>query len=930
MNRLFKVVAGVCVVAAMSACPPKPTGNCGGTECTSSERCDMDSLKCVADGAPVITLDSPPVVNTATFTVTGTITDDVQVTSAEWRTGTRPFTSIDLQSGGAFSFMVEAPLLDAENIVLTLRASDGKNETTLSRDVRVDRVGPAVELQSPDAGSAHNTASIAVALKVTDGSGAVSELTVNGQAVTSPMSGAVVMTSVAVPASANNTLIEVPVVAADSRGNRTMTSFSFYGDRIAPVVAVSAPVASDVIATPTMTVAFTANDPSALTATCSNTTGASAEAMSSDGTNWTCVLPVAMEERAETVSVVVSDAAGNTTTQMVTFAIDRVAPTVTVVSPLPGFIAGQPMTVTVNSSADADVAFARFGNGPTTTLGNGSSTWTGVITLPMHDFAAETLTIEVPDNVGNTTIVTVSGFTDTVAPVITFTAPMANRRFNIADLSGNTSVRTTWTFTDADPATTTTTINGVANTANQIDQPTSSTDNPQSYSTVIVVSDRAGNAVTETLSYSVDRVAPSIVSWTPAANSRLVDTAATLTLSESMTATQGLTVAQNPLLAGTWTTTSVYTLPLDTFAAQVIDLSVGALSDLHGNPLAIPASRKIHVATRLPGYTTIRSNVAQFAAASDGDGIAFIATIDTANTLDIYRDTGGAFVTVPRGTLPATASRVAVNAWNVVNPTTLASSTRYGLAAASTGVGGSVYALIDGVPTANSFATARLGVVSVPPFVGEISSSPVGLVQDNVFARAGGGSFTLPHNGALTVAQSSVSWNAFDSDSGHVYFSHFACRPLFGGGNECGGVSYGSATSNPTRLQGAITYSGSCAAMTWQSGAGTFANFLARPSCDTSPILCVGDTAIPAVTVTNDVRFATGGPSLPNSLLFSYRSAPNVLTVAQTNPGICDFFFANLYSITEAGAKEHLPIRIGTRTGLLFVTATNDLRLYVP
>lgn len=937
MNRLIRAVAGVCVAAGLMACPPKPAGNCGGTACTATERCDADSLKCVADAAPIITLDSPPVVSTATFTVTGTITDDAQVTSAEWRTGTRPFTSIDLQSGGAFTLTVDAPVLDAENIVLTLRASDGKNETTLSRDVKIDRVGPTVELQSPDAGSAHNTASITVALKVTDGSGALSELSVDGQMITNPMSGATVMTSVAVPASANNTLLEVPVVAADSRGNRTMTSLSFYGDRIAPVVAISSPVASDLVATPMMTVVFTATDPSALTATCAGTTGSLANATTTDGMNWTCVLPVAVEERPETVSVVVTDAAGNSTTQMVAFAIDRIAPTVTFVSPTANTLYARNLAARVTTSPDVVAAVASMTHGEQSVdLEYLAPYWEQDVNVdPDKDYATETLEVRATDAAGNVGSASISVITDSLEPRVTIVTP-TSQQINIASLDGGTTVRVQWTVTDADPVPPVVTFNGATVTTNFVDRPTSPTDNPGGYNNIWSARDRAGNVGGNQFYYEVDRVAPTVASWTPAANSRNLDaTISTIRFSEPVRGpAHALSIAQAPQLTGTWDSfipPTEYTLSFPSLLNQVIDIGVApGFVDFSGNPLVMPPARKVHIATQLPGLTTIRSNVAQFAAASDGDGIAFVATIDTSNTLDLYRDTGGGFTTPPRGSLPATASRVAVNAWNVVNPTTLISSSRYGVAAASTSVGGSVYSLIDGVATANTFATARLGVITVPPFPGETSSSPVGLVSDNVFARAGGGNFTLPHNGGLTVTQSSVSWNAFDSDSGHVYFSHFACRPQFGGGFGCGGVSYGSATSNPSRLQGAVTHSGSCSAMTWQSGSSTFANFLARPACDTDLTLCVGNTSIPPVTVTNDVRFASGGPSTPNSLLFSYRSATNTLTVAQTTPGTCDFTFSILFNVFVPGAKEHLPIRIGAKTGILFVTAANDLSLYVP
>lgn len=952
MKRLIKVLMGLGVVLASSACPPKPAGECGGTACASTERCDRDALRCVADEPPVLTLEAPPVVSTATFTVTGTITDDDGVKSAEWRSGSREWTVIDLQSGGAFSLTVDAPALDAEDIVVSLRARDAIQESSLSRAVKVDRVAPAVALQSPDAGSVHGTSAIAVALVVTDGSGALSELSVNGQVVSNPMSGAVVMTSVDVPASANNTLLSVPVVAADSRGNRAMTSFSFYGDRVAPQVTITSPATTDVIATATVTVTFTAVDPGGVaSATCATSTGATSTATSAGGNDWSCDLPVAVDERPETVTVVALDAAGNSTTERLTFAIDRVAPTVTVIEPLPGFIAGQPITVRLGTAGLPDVAYARFGSGPRVTLAGGAASWMGVVPLPMHDFGAETLIIEVPDDYGNTTTVTVMGFTDTVAPQLNITTPTPNQRFNAQSFPSSSDVPVSWVVADADPMAETRSVNGGPTNITSTVIGTQPSDNGVTYTTTVVAGDRAGNTTTRAVSIEVDRVAPSVVTWDPANGVRNAPRSTRITFSEPVTAPSAplsVTPQTTGTMTGAWDGGMEWVGNLDAFGTQAIQLAVASgIVDGFGNSLPVPASRRVHVGVDRPAQTiTVATGVADFSASADSDGVLNIAYVGTNGTLTVLRDTGAGFTAVPTGISRTDLLSVRMNAWNVVNGATLVSSPRLGVVAFA--LGSRVrWSSVDGVGSMDTPATDQAMVVSRPGLgvpapapVGQPSegtNTPIGLITGTTYTRTPN-STTLPWTSTgfrVSVLQSNSIWLAVSAAMGGAlgfeWVRYYCSYDMFSG-RFCSSTLYRGGFNATSERPSALSRGGGCAVLSWNSNAGVLVAYQPTPACENGTV-CPNNTNYGVATEGGDRRFATwdvpGEDTIVRTTRVSDRIAIDKLPTGTCNVGgFAPLVPATLLTGTVMGGSgpgEHLPVRVGNRPGVLYLVGSQLL-----
>ncbi|MFT3711828.1 MAG: hypothetical protein QM817_29670 [Archangium sp.] len=941
--KLLRVASAVSVVVLFAACPPKPAGSCGGTECSSMERCVRDSLTCVPDLPPAIVLNVPAVVSEPTFQATGSVTDDDSLKSAEWRSGSGDWTVIPLASDGTFTFAVPAPEFDAQDVVVSIRARDAIQEATLSQAAKVDRVGPKAELVSPDAGSAHATATIQAAVKVSDGSGAISELTVNGMVITNPVSGATVMATVNVPANADGAPVLLPVTARDSRGNASSTTFTFVGDRVPPQVSITSPTMNQMVTTAMLTVTFTAIDSGGIaSANCSDTSGGSAMATQTAPNTWSCDLPVALVERAETVSVAVLDLAGNLTNVSQVFQIDRIAPTVTLNAPVAGFIMKQALAVSATTSGDAQTVTVRFMGGAPVSLSGGPPAWTGSLPLPAHDYAAETVLVEARDAAGNVGTAMASGFTDTVVPVITFTEPIPGNKFNIASFTSGTTVRTAWTITDADPMAHTVTVNGTASTALQLDLPTRADDNPREYDNDIVVTDRAGNTATSTMNYWVDRVAPTLMTFEPSDGARnLVPREIVVAFSEPIRPNaSGMPV----VIAPAGTVASQWDAPrhrwsggVQALALQTITVSPATdLADDFGNPVAPFAARRFYVGTDRAANNNQRlsTNAADFDATSDPDGITTVV-MSSGGRLDVQRDDGNTMSPVATSVSRTDLVRVTANSWATVNGTTLMPSNRFGLVAFGTGSWTRLTS-IDGVQSTDTGNATQVGVVSQPgmgyPSIPQANPMPfegtalIGTITDSTFTRSPK-TWSLPWspNGLVHVLQSNTSWVATNNTGiNSLEWVRFYCgQGAFG--LYCSSTLYRSTGTGPAERGSAMTRGGACAAIAWSNRI----VFQTRPACESNGTVCANDLNVTSVARLSDERFAPDDSPGNDSLLIAFRSG-NAIGISRMAAGTCGLTGAAvlvaavvLPFTTTGGPDDFLPVRVGTHVGVVYRVGTS-------
>jgi hypothetical protein len=613
--------------------------------------------------------------------------------------------------------------------------------------------------------------------------------------------------------------------------------------------------------------------------------------------------------------------------------------------------------VTASTTGNATAATARLmSTGANVSLVGGPS-WNGTVQVPAHDYAAEVLVVEATDLAGNVGSAMANLFTDTVMPVVTFTSPLANQQFNIATLGANTTVRSAWTVADADPAAATTRVDNVASTVTSIDKPTSATDNPQTYTTTVVASDRAGNDATVSITYTVDRVAPTVVTWTPAANARLVfPRTSVVTYSEPVTTSvAGLTVVGQTQPAGAWTG-NTFTLNLDPFALRAVDLSLGAVTDLLGNPVA-PATRHIYLGTGFARGTnlTIGSGpVLDYDVSSDSDGVLTVAlmTRGTAaagdEVLEVYRDTGSTFtrVTPPSG-FPANVTSVQTSSWNVVNAD-LSSSPRFSVVATQFLVGDNHrFWSVDGVAARDS-STSPVAIISRPRLgpsgtipvttPREPADNAIGGIVGSTYTRLNGStpySVTLPQLTGAGVAQSNSNWTSFATTGSAVLWSRFYCWYGQFVGRLCSSYATSVAATAPTELQTAVTRGGGCMLVSWTEGANRRGVAETRPGCEGATEGCGNDgttTAVSSTLLSGNTRAGTWDANGEDTLLVARALNGGAQVDKMVGCGfngnpVATFSLAGL--LANATPTKLRPVRAGDRVGVLYLDSNSVLRLAI-
>lgn len=950
----FQKLSWVCLSLALLACPkPAPVGDCGGYACAEGQRCEGSTLTCVTDEPPVITLVKPSaVVNTATFALTGKITDDLAVTSAEWRTGVLPWQSITLAADGTFSITVEAPLADSESMVVNVRASDARVQVTADAQVKVDRVGPTLRLTAPGAAAVVNSATLDVTVEPLDGSGSLADFTIAGTAVPTPRSGVAATVTVQVPTALDREVFSVEATAADPYGNRTTQTFSILVDRVAPTVSFFAPAANASVSTASFSVDVQVMDRSPIQSAVFHFGGATVMGIDAGGGHWTADLFTALEEQDEVITVDVTDTAGNMTSAQRTVHVDRVGPTLTVTAPTAASLFRTNIAVAATTSAQAVSVTATL-ESQTVMLTGGPTSWTGTLTVPQRDSSAATVHVTATDASGNTTSADVSISVDTVAPVITFTAPTANQKFNAASFAAGPNVTVTWTVTDGDPQAATTTVNGAASTALTTAVPTSASDNPANYTSTVIAADRAGNTATASVSYSVDRVVPTVVTWTPANGARMVDPQqSVITFSEPVfgatPTTPGLTFLGNALQpGGVWDLNQTrYLLQLAFYKGFAVDVALTAgLADSHGNPVAAQATHRMHLATAIPSGTLIASNVGKFAATADADGVLRVSYLTTTGELHLAGDhLPGLFDIVP---FTARGTKVSGNSWSTVDPVTLNAPIRWGSSVfdAAAAAGSQYFHFYEALGTYRFPSTDIGAVVSAPPLNHEPATSLTALVSGVTYTR---GAFTRTFTTVadMITAQSADSWVVASYSGTQVRWSRYRCNrdtQVFPGPATytCGGTEYGGSFSPmvPDLVEAAMTRSGQCLVVSVRQGASNVGTFFQRlDNCDGAlgvnpPASCNPNTTLPGSSGYIGQKIAPYSANGEDTILFAFPAGtgnPSEYRLEKMLPGVCAYSttFSTLFSVPNV--RDYQPVQIGTKPAFIYVNTSNELRVFVP
>lgn len=398
---------------------------------------------------PSVTITSPTSASTFTttvnpFTLGGTASDAVGVTQVTWSnnrggSGTASGTTSWTASG--------ITLLSGTN-VLTVTARDAAGNTAtdvLTVTYNPDTTAPTITITSPTSNSTYSTSASSVTLAGTasDAVGVTSVTWTNDRGGSGTASGTTSWSTGAIALQTGANVITV--TARDAAGNtRTdvLTVTRTSGDTTAPTVTIQSPTSGTTYTTNQSSIALqgTASDNVGVTqVTWSNSRGGSGTA--SGTTNWS-VGSISLQTGSNVITIRARDAAGNSSTDVLTVTRDTTAPSITINSPTSNSTySTSASSITLGGSASDSVGLAqvtwtnsRGGSG----TASGTTSWsTGSIALQA---GSNVITVTARDTAGNTStdVITVTRTTgDTQAPTVTITAPTSSSTYSTLSSSIN-------------------------------------------------------------------------------------------------------------------------------------------------------------------------------------------------------------------------------------------------------------------------------------------------------------------------------------------------------------------------------------------------------------------------------------------------------------------------------------------------------------
>jgi hypothetical protein len=949
------VLGGVVAVGLVACEAPTPSGQCGGFVCGGEERCDQETLTCVPDQAPVVTLVVPTgVVTSETFTVTGTVTDDVGATAATKAIVGVASEALELGDDGSFTFTVPTPLEDERSLELEVTATDGARTGRATATVRFDRVGPALELVAPLPGVTVAGETAQVQVRATDASQALEGVTVAGVALTAPMHGEVLAAAVPVPASSNGDLVDVTVTARDGHGNETTNVFAIRADRVGPSLTLASPSASEVLNAATWRVTGAATDPTppVLVRVTQFDGGVASTTAALDGGAWEVELEVPQLEAMLPLRVEVEDAVGNVAELTRTVRVDRVAPTVSITWPAADSLRRQDFAVSALTGGDATTVTARLGSGAAVTLAGGPTSWTGQVAAPTQDYGPLTLEVTAADQAGNSASAQLQVLVDSVAPAVTFTAPVAGRKLNIADFASTTDVTVSWQVQDADTQASVSTVNGSASAATSLVVSTSDTDNGRVVTTTVTATDRAGNVGSASHAFSVDRVRPTITAWTPAVNARNVEPRVTsISFSERVTgattSTDALVLAPATPGPGSWdgphtTWTSAALEPY-----QVYESQLATLADDHGNEV-IPGGRTFHtagLAASSPAATPLATNVAHFRAAGDNDGLVAIALRHfggpTEETFKVHL-LSPRTLTLEAPLTSATAPLdYGINGWNRINPGPVTSLVQFAWVSTYANPAGPVplhargkYFSSNGGGTSapvEKYITQMTG----PSMTNEVVVATAADTDNSTYYRVSQ-AVPLPFSPSVHIAQSTDSSVAYRLEADRVRWTRIRAnrdRLAIPNTTFYSATEFAAPVTAPSELSAAMNPGGQCLVTLFDSGSTTYGVFQPLGTCDVylGAPGCPNNTSLTPVARPYKTRVAPFHANGENTILAAWKNGGSLYLGKMTNPSTCTDAFTSIgQPIAVGGFGKFEPVQLGNKAALLYVDANDALRVYVP
>ena len=117
----------------------------------------------------------------------------------------------------------------------------------------------------------------------------------------------------------------------------------------------------------------------------------------------------------------------------------------------------------------------------------------------------------------------------------------------------------------------------------------------------------------------------------------------------------------------------------------------------------------------------------------------------------------------------------------------------------------------------------------------------------------------------------------------------------------------------------------------WSSAGARQAVFHPLVPCDVLCLVNDLEPNRPSSPIPDDVRVAPFGGNGENTLLFSSRLNGTDLRLAKMASGTCGAASTTIATLMlPAAPKAHLPVRAGNKPAVLYISSTDELRLWVP
>ncbi len=397
-------VSGLSLMEGANTVTVTATDKAGNTG-TTSITINLDTV------APVVAVTShvdDVYLNTPTISVSGSL-DELNPDSVKVNGHDAEIT------GGGFS-LNSLSLSEGANTVTVTATDKAGNAGTTSITINLDTVAPVVSVTSHVNDVYLNTPSISISGTMDESNPA--SVTVNGHDA-EVTGGGFSLNSLSLTEGANT----ISVTATDKAGNTGTTSITINLDTVAPVVAVTSHEDNVYLNTPTIAVSGSLDE--------LNPISVKVNGVDAEMTDGSCSLAeLLLTEGANTVTVTVTDKAGNVGTTSIVINLDTVAPTVAVTSHENNAYLNTPTISVSGSLAELNPASVKV-NGLDAVIAEGGFSLDG-LTLTE---GVNTIAVTATDKAGNMGTVSIVINLDTVAPVVTIDAPIDGALLKYADIS---------------------------------------------------------------------------------------------------------------------------------------------------------------------------------------------------------------------------------------------------------------------------------------------------------------------------------------------------------------------------------------------------------------------------------------------------------------------------------------------------------------